>query len=834
MFKTITKRFYNQPLARRLSLIVVTISIITLLGVTYLSLISTTLSLRQAAQNTLNRQNSGIANQLDRQLQRVPLLLRDTIQPKLARTYTPGIEVPALRNAMLEVLSDETDILFQRISVYIPGELIASFIFPNPRDATDILARSIDSTSLPADAWFTTVNDAAQSGWFGPVTDLFSTPSGDIITVVVPFNDPAGRRLGIIWADVSPSTLLQLLRETVANEGGVSTTDDGFSFAVGRDGQITTSYNARRRDPTELTRLSEIALQTEGITDIDGVFQDQQNAFAINSIMTETDWQFITVLPDSALPELPYQTVLQIALISAIGLLALVVVVNRFVYTNVARPAFTLSNTAEKIGGGELTRKIPLELREQGDEIGTMARTLEDMRRNLEALYNTLEQRVVERTHELELARQEAQENAGELRAVYDESLSVVSDYQLQLILQTFVQRILRLLKVDYCGVWLLRSNQEEVRLVAHTYPDDAMTNMVVPLGEGLSGTVTKERRAIMVDQYSSFPQRLNLPNIASIERALCVPMISSGDSIGAVMVGRLAEAAVFNENDQRLLTLFANLVSPAVRNAQLFVQLDDARASADRANQVKTRFLASVTHELRTPLNLIINNLDFMRIGAFGDVNEEQEQRLDQTIRSSEHLLYLINDLLDVSKIEAGEMQLFIQPADIYTVLTDALDTAEMMMDKGNKRAQVTFTSQVEEGLPPIPMDARRVRQVMYNLISNAIKFTLKGDILFTVKREPDLVRFSVRDSGIGIPEDQHDRLFQAFERTDNAKQLAIEGTGLGLPISRYLVEAHGGELNFHSEAGEGSTFWFTLPLQATQASSLTTTQMMRVVSRD
>ena len=139
----------------------------------------------------------------------------------------------------------------------------------------------------------------------------------------------------------------------------------------------------------------------------------------------------------------------------------------------------------------------------------------------------------------------------------------------------------------------------------------------------------------------------------------MAAPLLFYNKPIGAVLVGRDEESPAYNKPDERLLLLFANLVSPIVRNAQLYIQREAATDEAERANSVKTRFLASVTHELRTPLNLIINNLDFMRIGMFGSVTDEQHGRLDQTIRSSEHLLSLINDLLDVSKIEAGEMEL-------------------------------------------------------------------------------------------------------------------------------------------------------------------------------
>jgi signal transduction histidine kinase len=242
-----------------------------------------------------------------------------------------------------------------------------------------------------------------------------------------------------------------------------------------------------------------------------------------------------------------------------------------------------------------------------------------------------------------------------------------------------------------------------------------------------------------------------------------------------------------------------------------LYGQLDIAMQKANSANEVKTRFLASVTHELRTPLNLIINNLDFMRIGSFGKVNEEQRKRLDQTVRSAELLLYLINDLLDVSKIEAGEMQLYFQPAEVRPIIEDALDSTLAQMDA---KRDVSLEIDMPETLPTVVMDARRIRQVLLNLLSNAVKFTPAGEVRFTIAADADSITFTVKDSGIGIPEDELPNIFEAFQRSTRAKAMGIEGTGLGLPISRHLVEAHGGTLTVETEIGTGSTFTVRLPL--------------------
>jgi signal transduction histidine kinase len=425
-----------------------------------------------------------------------------------------------------------------------------------------------------------------------------------------------------------------------------------------------------------------------------------------------------------------------------------------------------------------------------------------------------LEKRVQERTIELDAAQKDAQRRAGELQAVYDASLSVVSEFYLKIMLQKLAERAENLLGAQYVSVWLMTDDHERLQMVATTSEDRSHIDQTVTLDQGMGGQAVREQRAIVVDDYHNWPQRLGWV-APSVYHAVSVPLLLSQQPVGALFVGRSEDAPTFDDNDQRLLSLLANLASPMVRNAQLYAQVDAAQKQAESANRVKTRFLASVTHELRTPLNLVINNMDFMRIGMFGEVNEEQHSRLDQTIRSAEHLLYLINDLLDVSKIEAGEMQMFFQPTDLYPVLEDTIDSTLALLDSTKP---LILHADIPEGLPQLTIDARRVRQVLLNLLSNAVKFTQEGEVRLAVRAHEDSIEFTVTDSGIGIPADELDLIFEAFERSKPSRQMGIEGTGLGLPISRFLVEAHGGIMRVESEVGKGSTFSVTLPLEPPQ----------------
>jgi signal transduction histidine kinase len=216
------------------------------------------------------------------------------------------------------------------------------------------------------------------------------------------------------------------------------------------------------------------------------------------------------------------------------------------------------------------------------------------------------------------------------------------------------------------------------------------------------------------------------------------------------------------------------------------------------------------MSHELRTPLNAIINFVEMIARGMIGPVNREQVELLDQALDSSKHLLNLINDVLDISKIQAGQLTLFIE--DQVSVQVEVETTLSILggliQEKG-----LQLIRDLDPHLPMVSCDRRRLRQVLLNLISNAIKFTDKGAVTVSVKNRDQEVLFAVIDTGPGIPPDKQDMIFEPFiQAEDGQKQL--HGTGLGLPISRSLIRAHGGELWVESQSGEGSAFFFTLPV--------------------
>lgn len=262
-------------------------------------------------------------------------------------------------------------------------------------------------------------------------------------------------------------------------------------------------------------------------------------------------------------------------------------------------------------------------------------------------------------------------------------------------------------------------------------------------------------------------------------------------------------------------VVVLKNITAQKATEAALRQQAADlelARARAERADQLKTQFLASVSHELRTPLNAMLNFNQFVAAGLYGPVNEKQAEALNKSTSSARHLLQLINDVLDMSRIEAGHLELQLEPdVDVAAEVAEAVGLARTLT--GDK--PITVTQVVADDLPAIVADRRRVRQVLFNLVGNAAKFTEAGEIQVSAWREGEMIWVAVADTGPGIPKEAQTAIFRPFGqlKRDAGKPA---GTGLGLPISLRLVEAHGGRIWVESEPGQGATFYVTFPLVA------------------
>lgn len=268
-----------------------------------------------------------------------------------------------------------------------------------------------------------------------------------------------------------------------------------------------------------------------------------------------------------------------------------------------------------------------------------------------------------------------------------------------------------------------------------------------------------------------------------------------------------------FTDFERNLIRGVGDLAAAATERSYLYAKQVRIAEELRALDNMKSQFLASMSHELRTPLNAILNFTEFLHMGMLGPVTDKQKDALGKALSSGRHLLSLINDILDITKIEAGMMRLFIEEdVDLNSELETVISSANGQLH--NK--QIRFETQIEANLPMIVCDKRRIRQVMLNLLSNAIKFTETGHVIFRAKRHnAETVRFEVEDTGPGISDDELNIVFEPFQQTETGLRHA-GGTGLGLPITKRLVEAHGGELWVESETGKGTTFYVELPIHS------------------
>ena len=419
---------------------------------------------------------------------------------------------------------------------------------------------------------------------------------------------------------------------------------------------------------------------------------------------------------------------------------------------------------------------------------------------------------------ELEARTADLTRSVEQLTALGEVGRAVSSTLDLETVLTTIVSRAVELSRLDGGVVFEYEEEAEEFVHRAATETGGALAEARratrVRKGEGVVGRTAITLEPVQVPDITvpgAHESRLRENLIESGVRAiLAVPMVREGRLIGSLVVSR-NQPGDFPTEAIELLRTFATQSALAIQNARLFHEIADKSAQLEAASRHKSEFLANMSHELRTPLNAIIGFSEVLVDRMFGELNEKQDEYLKDIYASGQHLLSLINDILDLSKIEAGRMELEVSDFD----LPSAIDNALTLVRERASRRGITLGHSVDERLGQIRGDERKVKQVLLNLLSNALKFTPEGGRIDVSARVHDEVaEVSVADTGVGIAPEDQEEVFEEFRQVGTADK-KVEGTGLGLALSRKFIELHGGKIWVTSAVGVGSAFTFTLPVR-------------------
>jgi len=519
-----------------------------------------------------------------------------------------------------------------------------------------------------------------------------------------------------------------------------------------------------------------------------------------------------------------YATSSRAVIVFAIGSILLAILLGYAISGSLVDPVKQMDTRLSRIASGDFSQRLRISNR---DELGTLAQQFNNMADQLQDLYANLEQKVEDRTAKLSDA-------LDGLRALNEVGREVSSTLDLQKVLANIVAHAVQLSRSDAGAIFEYEEASERF-LIRATYrasgnPGDeevitALQAKPMRLGEGAIGRAAANRQpfqiADILEAREYYDDRLHhLLGHSKWRATLAVPLLREGQILGGISVRRRAPGE-FAPEVVELLQTFASQSVLAIQNARLYQEIREKSQQLESTNQYKSQFLASMSHELRTPLNAIIGYSEML-------VEESQDLGQDsfipdlQKIQSAgKHLMSLINNILDLSKIEAGKMDLYLEQFEITPMIHDVVSTVKPLVDKNANQLQLNYPADL--GL--MTADLTKVRQILFNLVSNACKFTERGEVTLSAARSQDStadwIDFSVADTGIGMTPEQTAKLFQPFTQADASTTRRYGGTGLGLAISQKFCQIMGGWITVASEPGQGSTFTVRLPATMFDAKS-------------
>jgi signal transduction histidine kinase len=611
----------------------------------------------------------------------------------------------------------------------------------------------------------------------------------------------SGRNAGSTVAEVNLKFVSPLIDRTRIGE-------DVDALVVGPKGRLIAHSNPDVRLGTDLADLPQVAGMMKSEPVNFGKDTAGHSVLTAAAFIPRMSWYVFFEQPLNQALQPVYNLLIRTAWLLAGGIL-LAVLAGTLLARQLVTPIQALQVGAKQLEASDFGHRINVHT---GDEIEELASQFNRMADQLQGSYSRLEQKVAERTADLA-------QSISELKALEEIGRAVASSLDPEAVLATIVTRAVEFSHADAGEIFRYDAARDVFELAEAHGLDPAFQKAVsaanITLDDSVLGLSAREGKAVSLPDLSrAADDPLKKPTLsAGFKSALVIPLLGQDVIVGALVLQRRA-AGDFPERTVGLMQTFAHQSVLAMSNAQQFLEVDQKGRGLAIASEHKSQFIANMNHELRTPLNAVLGYSELLADGLYGKLPDKALQVLARIQANGKHLLGLINDVLDISKMEAGQLSLTLDDYSVENVVQSVVSaTGSLAEAKG-----LAIRTKLPKGLPVGRGDERRLTQVLLNLVSNAIKFTDSGSVEIGVKAVNDEFNIMVRDTGPGISAADQTRIFEEFQQVDDSSTRKKGGTGLGLSISRRLVEMHGGRIALDSKVGTGSTFSIILPVRVNE----------------